>query len=74
MRGTELVNDEGAWKLGRLNHVAIAVPDLQKAMAMYRDVLGAKVSEPVVSIWHVPRGVRFEREMAGVSIKSQAYM
>ena len=47
VRGTELVKDEGAWKLGRLNHVAIAVPDLQKAMAMYRDVLGAKVSEPV---------------------------
>jgi methylmalonyl-CoA/ethylmalonyl-CoA epimerase len=33
------------WQLGRLNHVAIAVPDLDKATAMYRDVLGAKVSD-----------------------------
>ncbi|XP_021951025.1 ethylmalonyl-CoA/methylmalonyl-CoA epimerase isoform X1 [Folsomia candida] len=32
-------------KLGRLNHVAIATPDLKKATAMYRDVLGAKVSK-----------------------------
>ena len=37
------------WKLGRLNHVAIAVPDLDRAAALYRDVLGAKVSEVVVS-------------------------
>lgn len=33
------------WQLGKLNHVAIAVPDIEKAAAMYRDVLGAKVSE-----------------------------
>ncbi|MFC5385593.1 methylmalonyl-CoA epimerase [Aquamicrobium segne] len=33
-------------KLGRLNHVAIAVPDLEKAVATYRDVLGAVVSAP----------------------------
>ncbi|XP_013419516.1 methylmalonyl-CoA epimerase, mitochondrial isoform X2 [Lingula anatina] len=32
------------WKLGKLNHVAIAVPDLDKATALYRDVLGAEVS------------------------------
>jgi methylmalonyl-CoA/ethylmalonyl-CoA epimerase len=30
--------------IGRLNHVAIAVPDLGKAVAVYRDVLGAKIS------------------------------
>ncbi|KAI5619744.1 methylmalonyl-CoA epimerase, mitochondrial [Silurus asotus] len=35
------------WKLGRLNHVAIAVPDLEKATALYRDVLGAQVSDTV---------------------------
>lgn len=35
------------WSLGRLNHVAIAVPDLEKATALYRDVLGARVSERV---------------------------
>lgn len=33
--------------IGRLNHVAIAVPDLEAATAMYRDTLGAKVSEPI---------------------------
>ena len=33
--------------IGRLNHVAIVVPDLAAARALYRDVLGAKVSEPV---------------------------
>ncbi len=33
--------------IGRLNHVAIAVPDLQAAGALYRDSLGAIVSEPV---------------------------
>jgi methylmalonyl-CoA/ethylmalonyl-CoA epimerase len=31
--------------LGRLNHVAIAVPDLAAASAIYRDTLGAKVTE-----------------------------
>ena len=33
--------------IGRLNHVAIAVPDLAGAAAQYRDVLGARVSDPV---------------------------
>jgi methylmalonyl-CoA/ethylmalonyl-CoA epimerase len=32
--------------LGRLNHVAIAVPDLAAASAVYRDTLGASVSAP----------------------------
>lgn len=32
--------------LGRLNHVAIAVPDLLAATAIYRDTLGANVSAP----------------------------
>lgn len=32
--------------LGRLNHVALAVPDLAAAAAHYRDVLGATVSAP----------------------------
>ncbi|MGE0006614.1 MAG: methylmalonyl-CoA epimerase [Parvibaculaceae bacterium] len=30
--------------LGRLNHVAIAVPDLDQGIRTYRDVLGARVS------------------------------
>jgi methylmalonyl-CoA/ethylmalonyl-CoA epimerase len=33
--------------IGKLNHLAIAVPDLEKATAVYRDVLGAKVSAPL---------------------------
>ena len=32
--------------IGRLNHVAIAVPDLARATATYRDSLGAEVSAP----------------------------
>jgi methylmalonyl-CoA/ethylmalonyl-CoA epimerase len=32
--------------LGRINHIAIAVPDLQAATATYRDTLGADVSAP----------------------------
>jgi methylmalonyl-CoA/ethylmalonyl-CoA epimerase len=33
--------------IGRLNHVAIAVRDIAKATQVYRDTLGAKVSEKV---------------------------
>ena len=32
--------------IGRLNHVAIAVPDLEAASDQYRDTLGAKVGAP----------------------------
>jgi len=32
--------------IGRLNHVAIVVPDLDTAATLYRDTLGAKVSAP----------------------------
>ncbi|MGO8919773.1 MAG: methylmalonyl-CoA epimerase [Stellaceae bacterium] len=33
--------------IGRLNHVAIVVPDVKRAAAVYHETLGAKVSEPV---------------------------
>ncbi len=33
--------------IGRLNHVAIAVRDIAKATAIYRDTLGASVSQAV---------------------------
>ena len=33
--------------IGRLNHVAIAVPDLAAASATYETALGAKVSAPI---------------------------
>ena len=32
--------------IGRLNHIAIAVPDLTAAAAKYRDLLGAHVGQP----------------------------
>jgi methylmalonyl-CoA/ethylmalonyl-CoA epimerase len=32
--------------IGKLNHIAIAVPDLAKATEFYRTVLGARVSDP----------------------------
>lgn len=32
--------------IGNLNHVAIAVPDLEAAAAQYRDTLGATVNPP----------------------------
>jgi methylmalonyl-CoA/ethylmalonyl-CoA epimerase len=38
--------------IGRLNHVAIAVPDLEQAVAQYRDTLGASVSEAVDQVDH----------------------
>lgn len=38
--------------IGRLNHVAIAVPDLASASAVYRDTLGARISEPLAQPDH----------------------
>jgi methylmalonyl-CoA/ethylmalonyl-CoA epimerase len=32
--------------IGKLNHVAIVVPDLEAAVALYRDTLGAQVLPP----------------------------
>jgi methylmalonyl-CoA/ethylmalonyl-CoA epimerase len=32
--------------IGRLNHIAIVVPDLSGARALYQQVLGARVSQP----------------------------
>ncbi|XP_003383303.1 PREDICTED: methylmalonyl-CoA epimerase, mitochondrial-like [Amphimedon queenslandica] len=34
-----------SWSVGKINHVAIAVPDLEKATSLYRDILGANVSK-----------------------------
>ena len=38
--------------IGRLNHVAIAVPDIKSATAVYRDTLGAEVSDIVAQPDH----------------------
>ena len=42
----------GASMIGRLNHVAIAVPDLDKAARIYRETLGARVSAPTTQPDH----------------------
>jgi methylmalonyl-CoA/ethylmalonyl-CoA epimerase len=33
--------------LGKLNHIAIAVPDIKAAAKQYKDIFGAKVSDVV---------------------------
>ena len=33
--------------IGKLNHIAIAVPNINEAAEQYRNIFGAKVSEPV---------------------------
>jgi methylmalonyl-CoA/ethylmalonyl-CoA epimerase len=38
--------------IGRLNHVAIAVKDLEAASRLYRDTLGARVSAPLAQPEH----------------------
>jgi methylmalonyl-CoA/ethylmalonyl-CoA epimerase len=38
--------------IGRLNHVAIAVPALADAVAIYRNALGAEVSTPLAQPEH----------------------
>ena len=45
---TGLLEEESTLTMiGRLNHVAIAVPDIEDAAAIYRDTLGATVSPAV---------------------------
>ncbi len=39
-------------KIGRLNHIAIAVPDLSEAVKVYRGLLGCIVSEPMALAEH----------------------
>ena len=46
--------------LGRLNHVAIVVPDLDAAAENYRTKLGAKVSVPQIEATHGVRVVFVE--------------
>ena len=40
--------------IGRLNHVAIAVPDLDAASAQYKNTLGANVGAPQDEPAHTP--------------------
>jgi methylmalonyl-CoA/ethylmalonyl-CoA epimerase len=45
-RSAAAIGQGEALMIGRLNHVAIAVASVDKASAVYRDALGAKVSAP----------------------------
>ena len=41
--------------IGKLNHIAIAVPNIKEAAEQYKNIFGAKVSDPVepVSYTHL---------------------
>lgn len=54
--------------LRRLNHVAIVVPDLPKAMDRYRKALSAKVSEPEDYPEHGVRVVFVELENSKIEL------
>ena len=41
--------------IGRLNHVAIAVPDLEAAADQYRSALGANVGAPQGELLYLPK-------------------
>ena len=54
--------------IGRLNHVAIVVPDLEIAAAIYRDTLGAEVSKPMPLPEHGVTTVFVELENARIEL------
>lgn len=54
--------------IGRLNHVAIVVPDLAAAAARYRDDLGAKVSDSVDLPEHGVRTVFVELQNTKIEL------
>jgi methylmalonyl-CoA/ethylmalonyl-CoA epimerase len=54
--------------LGRLNHVALAVPDLEAAARLYRERLGARVSKPKALPEHGVSVVVVELENGGIEL------
>jgi len=54
--------------IGRLNHTAIVVPDLDAAAARYRDLLGAAVSPPQDEPDHGVRVVFVELENTKIEL------
>jgi len=54
--------------IGRLNHVAIAVPDIEAASAPYRNVLGASLSDPIDLPEHGVRVVFVELANAKIEL------
>ena len=67
-RGLSSGSGNSGWKLGKLNHVAIAVPDLQKGMDFYAKTLGAaaKVSAPQVRIVLIPFSLFLKRTIISI--------
>ena len=54
--------------IGKLNHIAIAVPELSVAIAKYRDLLGAKISKPMDLPEHGVRVVFVELENSKIEL------
>ena len=54
--------------IGRLNHVAIVVPDLEAARATYADGLGARVSQPLPLPEHGVTSVFVELDNARIEL------
>ena len=54
--------------IGRLNHVAIVVPDLGAASAVYRDTLGATISAPAALPEHGVTTVFVELDNAKIEL------
>lgn len=49
--------DDAGFKLGPMNHVGVAVPDIEAAIAFYRDVMGVSdITEPTIL---APQGVKY---------------
>ena len=54
--------------MGRLNHVAVVVPDLERAAARYREALGARVGAPEDLPEHGVRVVFVELENSKIEL------
>lgn len=54
--------------IGNLNHIAIVVPDLKKAVEVYNVALGAKVSDPVDLTDHGVRVIFVELENTKIEL------
>ena len=54
--------------IGRINHIAMVVPDLDEAIIQWGDVLGANISEPIVLEDHGVRVVFIHSENGQVEL------
>jgi methylmalonyl-CoA/ethylmalonyl-CoA epimerase len=54
--------------IGNLNHIAIVVPDIKKAVEVYNLALGAKVSDPVDLTDHGVRVIFVELENTKIEL------